>query len=156
MADLHSEIAHLRFLVGSWVGNGRGDYPTIDGFSYTEEATYAAVPGKPFLFYSQRTRGEDGDPLHAEVGYVRPVGVDRIELVLAHPTGITEIQAGELTGQRLDLRTTNVGLSPTAKDVRSLSRTISVTGDEMRYLIEMAAVGQPLQFHLEATLHRQG
>jgi hypothetical protein len=93
--------------------------------------------------------------MHAEVGYLRPVGNTSVELVLAHPSGITEIQAGTLEGQRLRLRTTAVGLAPTAKDVRSLTRSIDVAAGHMHYIIEMAAVGQDLQFHLEATLHHE-
>lgn len=151
---LHPDVAHLDFLLGTWRGPGRGDYPTIDAFEYVEEATYGHV-GKPFLTYSQRTRGGDGLPLHAEVGYLRPVGPEGIELVLSHPSGIAEIQVGTVSGTKLRLATTSVSLTPTAKDVRALTRSIDVSDDEMRYRIELAAVGQPLQFHLEATLHRQ-
>ena len=153
--ELHPEVAHLAFLLGTWKGEGGGDYPTIEGFTYVEESTYGHV-GKPFLAYSQKTRGVDGLPLHAEVGYLRPVGSDGLELVLAHPSGITEIQAGTIDGQSIRLRTTTVGLAPTAKDVRSLTRSIDVADSKMDYLIEMAAVGQPLQFHLKATLFHTG
>lgn len=151
---LHPDVEGLAFLLGTWRGGGRGDYPTIDGFEYVEESTYGHV-GKPFLTYAQKTKGPDGLPLHAEVGYLRPAGKNRAELVLAHPSGITEIQAGAVDGQSLRLRTTSVALTPTAKDVRALTRTLDVVGDEMHYLIEMAAVGEPLQFHLEATLRRE-
>lgn len=151
---LHPEVAHLEFLLGTWRGEGRGDYPTIDGFTYVEESIYGHV-GKPFLTYSQKTKGSDGLPLHAEVGYLRPAGAGGVELVLSHPSGIAEIQVGTVTGGTLQLATTSVGLTPTAKDVRSLTRTIDVVDGEMRYRIEMAAVGHPLQFHLEATLRRQ-
>jgi len=150
--ELHPDVAHFAFLLGTWRGEGRGDYPTIDDFTYVEESTYGHV-GNQFLTYAQKTRGADGVPMHAEVGYLRPVGTTGVELVLAHPSGITEIQAGTLEGQRLRLHTTSVGLAPTAKDVRSLTRSIDVADGQMHYVIEMAAVGQNLQFHLEATLH---
>lgn len=153
--QLHPDVAHLAFLLGTWTGEGRGEYPTIEDFTYVEESTYGHV-GKPFLAYSQKTRGADGRPLHAETGYLRPVGSNGLELVLAHPTGITEIQTGTIEEQTIRLRTTSVGLAPTAKDVRALTRSIDVAGGEMHYLIEMAAVGQDLQFHLEATLHHAG
>lgn len=151
--ELHPDVAHLAFLLGTWRGEGRGEYPTIDDFTYVEESMFGHV-GKPFLAYSQKTKGTDGLPLHAEVGYLRPVGTNGVELVLAHPSGITEIQAGTIAGQRLRLQTTSVGLTPTAKDVRSLTRSIDVADGHMHYVIEMAAVGQDLQFHLEATLHQ--
>lgn len=152
--ELHPDVAHLSFLLGTWKGKGRGDYPTIESFEYFEESTYGHV-GKPFLTYAQRTKGVDELPLHAEVGYLRPVGIDAVELVLAHPFGVTEIQAGSVEGHSLRLTTTSVALTATAKDIRSLTRSLDVVNGEMTYLIEMAAVGQPLQFHLEARLERQ-
>lgn len=152
--ELHPDIAHLEFLLGTWRGTGRGAYPTIDSFEYTEESTFSHV-GKPFLAYAQRTKGVDGLPLHAEVGYLRSAGSDGIELVLAHPFGITEIHTGFVEGTCLRLESTNVARTPTAKEVQSLRRTIDVSGDEMRYRVDMSAVGEALQFHLEATLKRR-
>lgn len=150
---LHPDLEPIAFLLGTWRGSGRGDYPTIEGFTYEEEIGFTHV-GKPFLFYHQRTWGADGRPLHTEAGYLRPVGADGAELVIAQPTGITEIHAGPLEDRTLRLRSLQVGLTPTAVDVRSTARTITVAGDELRYELDMAAVGQPMQFHLEATLLR--
>ena len=153
--ELHPDVARLGFLLGTWKGEGRGVYPTIDPFTYTEEATYTSI-GKPFLRYAQRTRGADGLPLHAEDGYLRPAAGNAVELVLAHPFGVTEVQVGTADAHRIALRSSVVGLAPTAKDIRGVTRTIEVDRDEMHYVIEMAAVGQPLQVHLEATLRRLG
>jgi len=44
--------------------------------------------------------------------------------------------------------------TPTAKDVREVRRVYEVRDDALWYRIDMAAVGQPLGFHLEATLER--
>ena len=152
---LHEAIEPLAFLLGTWRGSGEGSYPTIDDFRYVEEVTFGHV-GKPFIAYAQKTKDADsGLPLHAETGYWRPVGEGRIELVLAHPFGVTEIQAGSVEGHSLRLATTSVALTATAKDIRSLTRSLDVVDGEMTYVIEMAAVGQPLQFHLEARLTRQ-
>ena len=151
----HPGIASLAFLLGTWRGEGRGEYPTIEAFTYTEEVTYAHV-GKPFVSYVQRTRSSEGTPLHAEVGYVRPVGSDRAELVIAQPSGITEVHTGTVAGTRIDFGIEMIGLTPTAKEVTSVARLIRVDGDELSYRLDMAAVGQPEQFHLEAVLHRVG
>ena len=82
----------------------------------------------------------------------------RVELVLAHPSGVTEIDEGTLTqtGDSLviDVRSTSIGLTSSAKDVVALTRSIRVAGTELTYSVAMAAVGQPLQHHLAATLHR--
>ncbi|MGH3674898.1 MAG: peroxynitrite isomerase [Mycobacterium sp.] len=159
MADLHPGIAVLAPLLGTWAGQGAGEYPTIEPFGYYEEVTFGHI-GKPFLTYGQRTRAsDDGRPLHAETGYLRVPSPGRVELVLAHPTGITEIQEGSLlvseTTLEMTLDATTIGRTASAKDVTALSRSIRVDADELSYTLLMGAVGQPLQHHLAATLKRQ-
>ncbi|WP_370323681.1 FABP family protein [Euzebya sp.] len=153
--DPHPDIGPLTFLIGTWRGRGRGVYPTIDSFAYTEEVVIEPLP-KPVLRYGQRTAHADtGEPLHAEAGFFRlPDGVP--ELVIAQPTGIVECHAGVLEGQRLVLQSTVVGLTPSAAGhrVTDVERTIEVVDDVLRYSLAMAAVGQDLQVHLVAELTR--
>ena len=198
--ELHPAVAHLAPLLGTWRGAGRGDYPTIEAFEYTEEVTIGHA-GKPFLAYGQRTKGADGSPLHAEHGYWRPAGERGLELLIVHPSGIAEVLVGKVTethygllavlragaagtgagastaaagatetGDAATASATQTGgtpgvgvragpggrviLAPTAKQVDATERRISVDGDTMRYEIHMAAVGEPMTPHLEATLHR--
>lgn len=156
--DLHPDVEALRPLLGTWRGEGAGSYPTIESFDYAEEVVFAHV-GKPFLAYRQATRRLDtGLPAHAEAGYLRGVGGGRLELVLAHPTGLAELSEGGyvIEGDSLTLRltTTTVGATATAKEVTAVDRTITVDADTLRYTLAMAAVGRPLQHHLAATLHR--
>lgn len=150
---LHPEISHLQFVLGTWRGTGEGRYPTIQSFRYREEVTFTHN-GKPFIAYAQKTKGEDGEPLHAETGYLRPVGLDQVELIIAQPTGVTEIHVGSVADGTLALAAREVGVSPTAKSVTAVRRTLRFEGPMLRYRLEMAAVGQPLQFHLEAELER--
>jgi hypothetical protein len=155
--DLHPDIVGLAPLLGVWSGRGAGEYPTIEPFGYTEQISFDHV-GKPFLIYRQKTTGDDGRPLHAETGYLRVPSPGRAEWVLAHPNGITEIEEGTLAiaGSviELELTATAIGRTSSAKDVAALSRSIRVAGDELVYSLRMAAMGQPLQHHLAATLRR--
>lgn len=160
-APLHPDVEPLRYLLGTWQGEGAGRYPTIDGFSYVETVELWHS-GKPFLGYQQRTRHPvSGAPMHAESGYWRvvaaadlPPDAIAVEGIIAHPTGIAEVLAGTAVGTRLSVASATVARTPTAKDVVAVERRIEVSGDVLTYEVQMAAVGQPLQFHLAATLHR--
>ena len=157
--DLHPDLQALAPLLGSWAGQGEGKYPTIQPFAYLEEVAFSHV-GKPFLAYVQKTKAVvDGKPLHSETGYLRVPQPGHVELVLAHPSGITEIEVGTywVTGDliEVELSTTTIGLTPTAKEVTALGRSLRIDGDELSYTVRMGAVGQPLQDHLTAVLHRQ-
>jgi hypothetical protein len=146
----------LSALVGTWEGTGTGTYPTIPGFAYVESATFAVAPGKPFLAYEQRTRAaDDGRPLHRESGFLRPGADGAVEWVIAQPTGHAEVSAGTFDGTTLEVTTVGIVTSATALEVRQLRRRYVVDGDELRYELEMAAVGQPLQRHLVAGLRRR-
>ncbi len=157
--NLHPDIAHLEVLLGTWRGRGQGSYPTIESFGYVEEITFAHV-GKPFIAYSQKTRHAETDlPLHAEAGYLRPVGTTGIELVIAQPSGIVEVHDGTVAveGSRtvIELASTLVATTTTAKDATEVTRSITVDpAGELSYSVSMAAVGQALQHHLAANLSR--
>ncbi|BBZ14342.1 peroxynitrite isomerase [Mycobacterium branderi] len=159
-ADLHPDLKELAPLLGTWTGRGSGKYPTIEPFDYLEEVVFGHV-GKPFLAYGQKTKAAaDGKPLHAETGYLRVPQPGQLELVLAHPSGITEIEVGTYTrsGDVIDIELTasTIGLTPTAKEVTALGRRFRIDGDELSYSVQMGAVGQPLQNHLSAVLRRTG
>jgi hypothetical protein len=166
-ADVHPAISILAPFVGTWVGDGHGEYPTIPAFSYRETVTFGHI-GKPFLAYQQATRALDdagtlGLPLHAEAGYWRIPDQGLAEIVLAHPTGITEVlegfaapnSAGDTDTLIVDVRSAAIAATSSAKEITRTERTFELTGDTLRYTVRMAAVGQPLTHHLSATLTRQ-
>jgi THAP4-like, heme-binding beta-barrel domain len=158
--ELHTNLWALAPLLGVWQGRGSGEYPTIEPFDYLEEVAFSHV-GKPFLAYGQKTRAAaDGAPLHAETGYLRVPRPGQVEFVLAHPSGITEIEVGTYTADgatiELEMTAAQIGLTPTAKEVTALGRRFRLDGDELSYSVQMGAVGQPVQHHLSAVLHRKG
>lgn len=157
--DLHPDLEALAPLLGTWAGRGSGEYPTIQPFEYFEEITFTHV-GKPFLVYAKTTKAaDDGRPLHAELGYLRVPKQGSVEFVLAHPSGIAEIELGtySVAGEviELELAATEIRLTPTAKEVTALSRSFRIGGDELSYSLRMGAVGQPEQHHVSAVLHRE-
>lgn len=151
---LHADVQPIAFLLGAWRGEGKGAYPTIEPFAYNEEVSFRHN-GKPFLIYEQRTSHPvKGFPMHAEVGYWRPQAGGRIEIVLVHPTGIAEIQEGTIDGTTIDVASTVVAKTTTAKEVDALKRRFTVDGDVLRYEVHMGAVGVPVTPHLSAELKR--
>jgi hypothetical protein len=158
--ELHPSLARLSFLLGRWEGAGVVGYPTIESANFGQEITFSHN-GKPFLSYSSRAwliteDGQLGRPLAMETGYWRPQPDGIIELVLAHPTGITEIYIGEQTGTRIELATDAIARTATAKEVTAGRRLYGLIGADLGWAYDMAAVGQPLQSHLSAQLKRVG
>ena len=151
--DLHPDLAPIAWLLGRWVGEGTGLYPTISDFSYREESVWTHA-GKPFLAYSQATwASDDGRPLHGERGYLRVAG-GQFELVLAHSNGVVEVSVGAMA-DALVLTSVAVTGAPAAKEVTRLDRRIWAADGGLRYELGMGAVGQPLSAHLRAALRRE-
>jgi len=149
---LHPDVAPLGFLLGSWMGEGKGFYSTISPFEYGEELRVWHV-GKPFLAFTQRTWAlDDGRPLHGEAGFFRLVDGARVELVVAHPNGHAEVAEGTLRATSISLASISVTSTASAKQVDGIERDIDVRGEVMTYELRMAAVGQPLDGHLQAEL----
>ena len=154
MAELHPVCAPLAFLLGTWQGTGTGVYPTIEDFSYAEEVSFTHV-GKPFVAYVQKTRDAGtGLPLHAEAGYLRPQGDGRLELLLVQPSGIAELLEGTVEGRDIQLTSTAVLGTASAKPVTATERRFWVDGEVLNSSVAMAAVGLELQHHLVSELYR--
>ena len=149
-APLLGHLARLR---------GPAEYPTIDDFAYTEELTFSQV-GKPFLVMTQRSGdASTGEPLHSEAGFLRALPGGAVELAIAQPLGVVEIDVGSALpcsgGVMVDLRSAHVGLTPTAKSVTAVRRRLTVTGSTLVSELWMAAVGETgLLRHLRSELQQ--
>jgi hypothetical protein len=156
--ELHPSLIPLQFLIGRWEGAGVVGYPTIESATFGQEISFGHN-GKPFLIYTSRSwlieaDGTIGRPLAMEAGFWRPQEDGGLEVVLAHPTGITEIYLGQITGTKIELGTDAVVRTATAKEVTAGARLYGLIGADLGWAYDMAAVGQPLQSHLSAQLKR--
>jgi hypothetical protein len=152
--ELQPVLKPIAFLLGTWRGEGSGEYPTIQPFHYREEVRFTHT-GKTFLVYTQRTEAlDDGRPLHSEAGYLRSLGDGRLELVIAQPIGFAEIELGTVTGNRIELSSTQVLRTPTAKPVTAIARKIWLEGERLHYELGMALGDAALTHHLSAALVR--
>ncbi len=158
MTTFDDRIGPLALMVGRWTGLGTGIYPTIETFTYHEDVLFTDGGEKPFLGYLQRTnRPNTEQAMHTETGFVR-WSQGTPEWVIVSPTGITEVHAGTVAvvdgGLDLEFHSTLVGLTPTAKRVDSVSRSLRLRGGVIKYELHMAAVGESHQLHLTGELHR--
>ena len=154
----HPDLAPLRFLLGRWEGVGVGGYETIESFQFGQEIVFGHN-GKPYLIYTSRSwaldaTGMPSRPLAMESGFWRPQPANKVEVMLAHPTGITEIYRGEVAGTKIEMTTDLVARTESAKEVRAGHRLYGMAGADLAWAYDMAAVGKPMQPHLSAQLKR--
>jgi hypothetical protein len=155
---LHSEIALLGWLVGTWEGVGVGGYSTIDDFQFGQQLKIEH-DGRPVLFHDSRTwmidaeTGKPGRPLAAERGFWR-FPTDDVELVLALSGGYAEIWLGRLIAQTVELATDVIARTASAKEVTAGHRQYGLVDGDLLWSYDMAAFGEPLQPHLSARLRR--
>ena len=131
MAELYPLCLPLAPLLGTWRGRGQGSYPTIDDFAYAEEL----------------------------VGYLRALGDGAVELTVAQPSGVVEVDVGSATktadGLVVELESAEVGLTPSAKSVTAVRRRLAVAGSALISELWMAAVGEAdLVHHVRSELSR--
>jgi hypothetical protein len=157
-ADLHADCAPVAWLLGTWRGNGHGDYPTIEAFQYGQELIFAH-DGRPFFHYMARSwvvdeQGEKVREGAIETGFLRCRPEGKMELLLAHHTGYVEIWYGEAAGGKLEISTDAVARTESAKEVTGGTRLYGNVEGDLLYAYDMAGMGQPLQPHLWARLKR--
>jgi hypothetical protein len=159
MTEVPPALGPLACLLGTWRGEGHGEYPTIGTFDYGEWMHFEHA-GDPFLMSAQRSWSiADDAPLHFERGFWRPgAAAADIELTLAHPLGLTEVAEGtaRVDGEvtTIELVSRAIGRTSTGMAVSGLRRRYEIEGDAMRYEIDMATDATPMTRHLTATLRR--
>lgn len=156
--DMPRELAPLAWMIGRWEGAGVVGYPTIESANFGQEIE-CSHDGRPFLHWHSRTwllddAGNKVRPLATETGFWRPQPNDEVELLLTHPTGFVEMYYGTTSPAKVELRTDSVLRSSQAKEYTAGHRLYGLVEGSLMWVMEMAAMGQPLQSHVSAELKR--
>ena len=148
-------------LAGSWMGSGRGYYPTIPSFEYTEFLSMTYDPARDLIHYEQRTDKRYADqaatvPSHWESGFIRAIAPAMIELTNAQSGGRLEVLTGNIAQVDdhwiIDMASTQIANDPRVLQTR---RRMAVRGTTLTYTMDMHTNRvDRLTAHLEATLQR--
>ena len=158
--DLPVRLRPMAWLIGRWEGAGVVGYPTIESVHFGQEIV-CSHDGRGFLEWHSHTwlldaeNGQQVRPLATELGFWRPdEGGTEVELLLTHPTGVVEMYYGTMEPAKIQIQTDSVVRSPSAKEYNSGSRLYGLVESQLMWVMDMAAVGQPLQSHVSAQLKR--
>ena len=147
-------------LEGTWIGEGRGEYPTVRSFDYSETLIFSRRD-ETTLAYEQRTRKcYDGQTdwlvSHWENGFIRMLESGELELVNAQSGGRTEILIG-IAEPISNLIRIHFKSSAITNDPRVIctERVFELEGDTLRYEMGMQTIKvERLMPHLKITLRR--
>ena len=156
-AELPPELFPIAFLLGTWVGEGVGGYPGEEDYPFAQEVRFQRVPGLPVFGYSSRLWDpQSGEDIDGEVGYWRTAGTYetglRVEVTIAHPTGIAEVFVGDVDGGKIELSDNVTVRTATARQVERSQRLYGIVEGDLAYAIDIAAEGEQLRPHRSARL----
>jgi len=141
-------------LVGTWRGEGSGEYPIMEPFRYEEEVRFLDV-GSGDLAYLQRAWSPaGGEVLLAEAGMWRATPEGVVMITIAQPRR-TEVSEGTVRDGLIEVASTGTGHATDASPVVASRRRYRLNGDELSYEFEMATgrVAEPTR-HLVGNVRR--
>jgi hypothetical protein len=161
--EIDAQLQKLLCLLGTWIGKGKGEFPTIQSFEYQEKLTFKHLAGTPYITYEQSTGllNPDGStkPSHWESGILRPKEDGIIVMSSVHDSTRTEVMHGEIDTSAtlpglLSIKFQSINLANDPRMVAS-RREFFVSGSELKYTMGMATQRTPnMTHHLSATLNR--
>ena len=156
---LHPDLNPLAWMVGTWRGKGRGEYPTIEPFEFAQEVVFNH-DGRPFLSYYSRSWIIDSDgeiirPAASETGFWRPKENNVLEVLISHNFGITEGWLGRHDGPKIQLALDHAYSTPTSEQVTDGQRLYGLVEGQLFFAYDMATPTQELHAHIWSTLERQ-
>ena len=156
--NLHPDCMPVAWMLGKWAGSGHGDYPTIEKFQFGQELIFTH-DGRPFFHYMARSwildeAGEFVRDAAMESGFLRCRPEGKVEFLLSHSSGVSEVWYGQAGEGKVELHTAGVSYTESAKEVTGGTRMYGNVEGDLLYAYDMQAVGQELQPHLWARLKR--
>ena len=160
MGDNSTTIPQIfTLLQGTWAGQGRGQFPTVNSFDFRETLTLTRRDEKTLAYEQRAEKLYDGQTewlqSHWENGFIRILESGELELTSAQ-IGRTEVLVGSIQSIGSLFRIHFVSKTIT-NDPRMISsaRRFELEGDTLRYEMEMqtTAVDQSTK-HLEIELQR--
>lgn len=156
--DLPSNLMGLAWMIGRWVGNGNGQWPGQDDFTYGQQIDFTPT-GDALHYVSQLyevdEEGTPTRPISMETGFWRPSLDGTVDAVLSAPEGWAEVWTGKIEGAKIELVTDAV--------MRTQNATLDYTGGQRLYgqvegdllwTFDRATTDQELQPYLWARLQR--
>ena len=156
---LHEDLYPLAWLVGTWRGKGRGEYPGITPFQFAHEVTFNH-DGRDFLNYYSRTwvideNNEIISPFDSEVGFWRTKPKNVLEVVLANSNGNGEGWLGIHQGPKIQLAFDKGYASPSGTSIVEGSRLYGLVEGQLFFAFDKGTEDKELQAYLWSTLERQ-
>lgn len=159
--NIHPNCARLAWIIGTWAGNGHGEYPGIEDYEFGQEILFQQ-DGRPFIHFMSRSWIVDAEGNHVreaaqETGFIRPQPDGTLEVVMAHNLGFVEIWHGAVDPEapRFEIVTDAVARTGSAKEYTAGKRLYGYVNGDLLYAFDMAAMGNELQPHTHAQLVRQ-
>ena len=156
--NMPKELAPLAWLIGRWEGAGVIGYPGLESANFGQEVV-VSHDDRPFLEWHSKMwklddEGNKVEPIDTEFGYWRPLANNEVEFMVTHPSGIVEMYYGTVEPGRIELQTDGVIRSPHAKEYSAAKRMYGLVKSNLMWVMDMAAMGQPMTSHLSAELKR--
>jgi hypothetical protein len=150
----------LTRLIGLWKGTGRGEFPTIEPFTFREVFEVTEAVPRESLHYRQWTWRTDANPeamSHVETGFINLASGGNVEILSAQGGNRVEVLTGIMErtklGFTMSLRSTSI-----VNDERMVTswREWHLAADRFMYSMGMSTTEVPDgAHHLSGQLQRQ-
>jgi hypothetical protein len=159
--NLNPALLGINWMIGTWQGNGHGNWPDVGDFQFGQQIEFATNGDKYLHYMSQMwTLDDEGQPdksLTMESGFWRLHDDATIELLLAHPEGFVEVWTGNVQGAKIELTTDVVARTVTADlEYTGGSRLYGNVNGDLMWTWDRATSDIELQPYMWAQLKKVG